>query len=210
MSMSKSCEALYLREVVHRTGNVLQMAIAAVHLVKRGQPRHLEEAMTRLEGAAALHGLLVQRGEGFVELGKQVELTCDAAGRAAGASDEIELVLDADTLICDAEDARRMSMIVAELVGNCVRHAFPDGQGSILIELRDDGRYTGIMVEDDGACGGWVRPGGQGCAIVDELAAVMRGRVRRQKTPGGSSRIEIVMPSLALGSGSNLPVAHSR
>jgi len=198
---TECCQALYVRELAHRTANVLQRAIAAVHMSRRGNPDHLDDAMDCLSGAAELHSILSEQGVGPVDLGDRVKLVAIMTGQACGATAAIQLVFDADTLVVSSEAARRVAMIVSELVGNSIKHAFPGEVGSILVVIRDDGRHTGVMVEDEGVGEGWSRPGGQGHGIVDGLARSLGGEARRRRLPSGGARVEILMPSLAIVSG---------
>ena len=196
--------SLYVRESAHRTANVLQGAMAALRICRRGSEVDLDAALDRLEGAADLHAILAIGGNQSVDLGKHLDDACVATGRAAGASDDVELMLDAPSMPVRAEDARRVAMIVTELVGNSIRHAFEDGKGCIRVAVRNNARRTCVLVEDDGRCEGWSRPGGQGYDIVDELARSLGGEVRRDRTAGNSSRVEVVLPTIATV---NRPVA---
>lgn len=187
-----------MRELSHRTANALQRAIAAVHLSRRGNLDHLDDAMECLSGAAELHSILAEHGLDPVDLAERLKLVAMMTRQACGAAAVVQLVFDADRVIVSTEDARRVSMIVSELVGNSIRHAFPDQVGSILVLVRDDGRHTGVMVEDDGVCEGWSRAGGQGIGIVDDLARALGGATKRTILPSGGSRVQIVIPSIAL------------
>ncbi len=204
MPMSECNEAIYVRELSHRTANVLQAAIAAVHLGRRGGTRFLDEAMERLNGAAELHVILARKDDVAIDLGERVADVCLATRKVEGASEGVDFVFDLEEVLVAGEDARRIGMIVSELVGNSIRHAFPEGRGWIMIALKDDGFTSGIVVEDNGVCEGWSRPDGQGCGIVDALAKGIGGDVRRMRTPGGSSRVEVVLPTRAIAAG---PVA---
>lgn len=191
-------DALYAREMAHRTANVLQRALAAVHLSRRGNPDHLDHAMECLAGASELHALLIDRSMEPVDLGERLKLVALSTGRACGADATVELAFDVQTLVVAAEHARRISMILSELVENSVRHAFRGAPGSILVFIRDDGWHTGLLVEDDGLCESWARAGGQGHAIVDGLARSLGASVRRGRSDAGGARVELVMPSVAL------------
>ena len=193
-----SCEdAIYARELAHRTASVLQQAMAAVHLAKRNGPGQLETAMARLSAAAELHKELDRAAPGIVDGADSLRRTCWAALKSAGAHDDLELDIDLETVMVDSGAVRPMLMIAAELVANSARHAFADGCGHIRVALKDDGHTTELLVADDGVCAGWRRPGGQGNGIVDDLAAAMGGAVDRQLSAHGSSRIIVRVHSLA-------------
>ena len=198
MKTGNHCDAvLYAQELSHRTANLLQQAISALHLAGRGDTRHMNLAIDRLTGAGDLQRMLGDTGSGCVDLTGTLLAVCQAVGRMTGTDDAVSLVVEGDPLLVHGQAARRMSMIVAELVGNSIRHGLRQGPGSIVVAMRDDGVHTTIVVEDDGVVGGWSRPGGQGRGIVDALAAGIGGHVRRDATAGGSSRVEVTVPSIA-------------
>lgn len=189
-------ETIYARELSHRTANVLQQAIAVVHFGRRGGTG-LDAALRQLTGAADLHRLLGEPASGMVEIADLLERACWSMASAAGAGEDIRLDVGCDAFIADAFASRPVLILATELVANAIKHAFPDGRGSIMVALRDDGMHTSLVVEDDGVCSGWWRPGGQGLGIIDALASSAGGSVTRTLTPGGSSRIEVLMPSIA-------------
>jgi len=189
-------EALYAKELSHRAANALQQAIAAVHLSRRGGA-DLDDVMVRLHATAALHQVLGRSNGGLVNAADQISDVCAATVIAAGASDDVTVAIDLDDVLAETSTMRPVLMIVAELVSNAVNHAFPENAGIIHLEMRHSGMTTLLVVEDDGVCGGWYRPGGQGGGIVDALASSAGGRVTRSLTPGGASRIEVILPSLA-------------
>lgn len=192
---------IYVKELGHRTSNILQVAMFALGRGLQARPELLSQAVDQLRGAADLNRMLAGQTAGIAGLGAHLMQVCAATGRSVGTGEEIELQLDVPTLIVDMEDARCLGMIVSELVANSIKHAFPEGRGAISIAVRDDGDHTFIMVEDDGHCAGWSRPGGRGREIVDGLARRMNGRVRRVLTPAGSSRIQVMTRSVAIVAG---------
>lgn len=188
--------ALYAKELSHRAANALQHAIAAVHLSRRGGA-HLEEAEERLRATAALHGFLDDARHRLVEAADQISDVCAAVVIGAGAGDTVDVLADLDGVMADKAALRPLLMIVAELVGNSVRHAFRDGGGIIQVTMRHRGMVTEIAIEDDGICAGWHRHGGQGGGIVDDLVRSLGGKIGRSVTPRGSGRVEIAVPSVA-------------
>lgn len=185
------------RELSHRTANILQIAITALQLGRQGRSDVVGSALEQLSASAEVNRLLTPTGGDPVDLVDQMVKVCAATGRSLRSGDGVELIIDSPKLIASADKARRLSMIAAELVSNSVRHAFRDGEGSILLAIRDDGVNTGLLVEDDGCCHGWTRSAGQGRGIVDALAASMGGSVRRSLSAKGALRVEVLVPTLA-------------
>jgi two-component sensor histidine kinase len=199
-------QAVYAKELSHRAANALQQAIAAVHLSRR-EGVDLDEVMDQLQATAALHHALGQSRGGLVNAADQISDVCAASVAAAGAGDDVTVAIDLDDVVADMAVIRPILMIVAELVANAIRHAFPESTGTVHLEMRHSGMSTFLVVEDDGVCGGWHRPGGQGGGIVDALASSAGGRVIRSVTPGGSSRVELILPSLSAAAAS--PMGHA-
>jgi two-component sensor histidine kinase len=195
---SRQCaHAIFEREVTHRTANLLQHAFAAVNMSRRGDKSYVDEALRRLAGASELHRLLGPSRPILIDLAETIECTCEATLRATGASEWVLPHYDLDSTLVDSAASRPLLMAVAELFGNSIRHAFPERQGSVLVALRDRGDSMVLAIEDDGVCAGWWRPEGQGHEIVDDLAAMIGGRIDRSITAGGSSRIKITFPTLS-------------
>ena len=192
--------SLFGKELAHRTANLLQGAIATVSLCQRGRSSHVEDAVRRLTAAVRLHHLLGASHVGLVQLSDTLPDACSAAVAAHAADDRVHLYVDCPDTLADAEAARVLLMVAAELVGNSVRHAFGTGSGSVLVVLTTSGLESRLLVEDNGTCTRWTRKGGQGCGIVDDLARAMGGTVSRIRTQGGSSRVVVSMPRLAAAS----------
>ncbi|WP_171009343.1 ATP-binding protein [Sphingomonas sp. 2SG] len=189
-------EGIYARELAHRTANILQHAIAALHLASRGDTRHTWQAIERISGAADLQRILAGEDGDGTEIGEHIADVCRAVRRMNATDAPIDVVVRSERMLLDGRSARRMGMIVAELVGNAIRHGVRDRGGTVTVTLRRT-RFGGrLAVEDDGAGGGWVRNGGQGHGIVNALAGSLGGHVRRSRTRSGLSRVEVTTPPL--------------
>lgn len=187
----RSADGIYDRELTHRTANLLQQAIAALHLASRGDRSHAAAAIERITGAAELQRLLGSTGSEQAELTAYLAAICSALTKMHGAENAIELRLDSSRVGAGEKFTRCVGMIVAELVGNAIRHAFQARGGRITVTMRDDGDHGALIVEDNGVGGGWTRAGGQGHGIIDALARDLSGTVQRSRTPEGLSRVEI-------------------
>src|SRR5262245_2911525 len=80
-----------------------------------------------------------------------------------------------------------------ELVTNAVRHAFPDGNGGIRVELLRAGKFVECRVLDNGSAAASFQPG-RGLKIVNELTKALDGRFDQKFRIGGSASI-VVFPS---------------
>jgi two-component sensor histidine kinase len=190
-------EVLYAQEFTHRAGNMLQVAIAALNYGHSDGERGIAKALDVLTGTADLHRLLTGTRIPIVDLEEFLLDVCDAMRRSLGKQADVEICVFVPTLPVVAEDAMKVAMMIAELVGNSMRHAFQDGGGWITVEADDDGIRTDIIVQDDGICKDWTRSGGQGRGIVDAIAGNLGGSARRSITEKGSLRVDIALPSIA-------------
>jgi len=190
-------EILYAQEFTHRAGNMLQVAIAALHYGQSGGERGIAKALDVLTGTADLHRLLTRMQMPVVDLEEFLLDVCDAMRRSLGKQADVEICVFVPAVPVLAGNAMKVAMMIAELVGNSMRHAFRDGGGWITVEADDDGIRTDVIVEDDGRCEDWTRSGGQGRGIVDAIAEDLGGSARRSITKKGSLRVDIALPSIA-------------
>lgn len=191
--------SIYARELCHRTSNLLQQALAALHFAARGRAQLLPAAIDRLSGAADLQQLLAPSDNAMIDLCEHLRVVCAAVCKMTGAQDTVKFVLDGSPLHVAGSVARVIAMAVSEVVGNAIRHGIANRiGGSVILTVRDEGERTTISVDDDGpGGGGWSRPGGQGCGIVDALIGELGGEVRRERLKTGLTRVRMDMVSLA-------------
>jgi two-component sensor histidine kinase len=94
-------------------------------------------------------------------------------------NDAITLSYDSDPVFLDLDVVTALGIVVAELVTNCYDHAFPGGEGSIIVSLRrvaGDGKVATLTIRDNG-------PGftpaaeskRQGIGLVQRLIEQVRG-----------------------------------
>ena len=99
---------------------------------------------------------------------------------------KIDLVLAAPRLWLQSDQCWLLGMIVYELVTNAARHAFPDGNGGIRVELLRAGKFVECRVLDNGSAAANFQPG-RGLKIVDELTKALDGRFDQEFRSGGSA-----------------------
>jgi two-component sensor histidine kinase len=183
-----------LREVHHRVKNNLQ-AIWGVIQVERSRLSdarardRLEVIGHRLSVLGAIHQQLyasdnLQRidcARNLEELGLRL---ADLHGRNG-----IDIMVDADPILCDLDTALPIGLIANELINNCYRHAFPAcacgdaggggncGGGRIEVSLRDLEDGIELEVADDGAGMTQAHSDGIGTIIVKALAGQIDGTV---------------------------------
>ncbi|MCK8784025.1 response regulator [Roseomonas sp. NAR14] len=201
--------AMLLREVNHRVANSLQLIASLTRLQEntltdpaaRGA---LAEMRSRVAAVAQVHRRLYTSDDvnnvalddylaGLVgELERSMALTPQGCG----------ISLDAEPLSVPTDKAVSLGVIVAELVTNAVKYAYPEGGGPIRIRLRAPrGSAPGgepasragdatLTVEDDGIGSGGAGPTrgtGLGRRVVEALAGSLGGRVEAQERSRGTA-----------------------
>jgi len=180
-------KAIALQEVQHRVANSLQI-IASVILqsarnVQSEESRgHLRDAHNRVMSVAALQQQLATSRVGDVELGPYFKQLCDSLGASMIQNhDQLTLEVDIDDSVVEANISISLGLLVTELVINCLKHAFPEGQkGRIIVAYRREGAGWTLCVRDDGI-GMHAHKGkakaGLGTSIVQALAKQLKSVV---------------------------------
>jgi two-component sensor histidine kinase len=117
-----------------------------------------------------------------------------------GSQGNVTIKVDACPLQVGLDFAIPLGLLVTELVGNSLKHAFPDGDGNINVSLQTDGRYNlTLIVSDDG------RPSldpdatqpakpGLGMSIMKGLVAQLEGTMIVRTESGTTTEIRTRMP----------------
>ena len=116
------------------------------------------------------------------DFGTYLKSLCVNLGEIQDANtDHINLICDGDTLMLDLDMVTALGIIVAELVTNSYDHAFPDGNGTIRVDLvsnPDAPGATRLTVTDDGT--GFVEQVGSkrhGVGLVRRLVEQIGGNI---------------------------------
>ena len=181
--------ALATREIAHSAMNGFT-AIEAV-LAQGGRAaadaharRVLDRAATRVRATAAVQRLLFRQAahDAEVDLGGHLLALCDELGRAF-LDRRIGLCLETGILV-PPEGAAAVGAIVAELVINAAKHAFPDpaNTGQVLVHLSRHGVHGYRLEAEDDGCGlpagfDLQRSRGLGTGIVTAMARQLCGAV---------------------------------
>jgi two-component sensor histidine kinase len=142
------------RELQHRVANNLQFIAALLHLQRKlplGKDEALASANVRLEIMGRIHRKLYDPANADRPI---TDFLRDLSGdliQSAGKSNVMLKVVDA-TLKLSFEKVIPLALIVAEVVTNSLKHAFPDGRnGTITIALRGEPvPLCTLTVADDG------------------------------------------------------------
>jgi two-component sensor histidine kinase len=173
---------ILLEEVIHRTKNILQLAVSVLgeeadcardprsqHIVRNVQKQlvALCQSQSRLFGPnIAGRSLGVRIGEICLSV---VGSFPSRAGRIAIATDVAEISLDRQQDVC-------ISLILQELLTNALKHAFPGGlQGMITVSLRAEALDCHLTVRDNGVGRLEKAAPSTGLTLVNDLAAALGG-----------------------------------
>ena len=204
-------KAALLKEVHHRVKNNLQVITSLLRLeAGRSTVTDTKEVLGYMRGRirtmAQLHESLYRSGTfASVDLGvylsqvatqafKTQELHCGA----------VRLTLNLDSLQSDMDQATAAGLLLNELISNCLKHGFPEGQtGEVNVELKPahdqdtppDGRWclrvrdTGVGLPPDFED---KRKASLGLQLVTDLSHQLGGTLEIDSVPGAGARFKLV------------------
>lgn len=196
-------ERLY-RDLAHRVRNDFQLVSSLLRLQARRAPQEvrtaLELAGQRIQSMAALHEALHREGDvGTVSLDRYLEFFSRWITRHWVGRRPVALHLDAIPVTLDGKRALPLGMAVAEMVGNALKHAFPDGRrGNIHVALLREGAELVLSVEDDGAgmeALAVMRSSGFGMTLLQSCARQVEGELLTEHRP--RTRFSLRFPEVA-------------
>ncbi len=200
---------ILLQEVNHRVANSLQL-IAALTTLQQGavtdpEARHaLAEVRNRVMAVAQVHRRLYTSADvRRVSLHDYLGGLIEEIGRSVeGGRHRFRFELDLAPVTVPTDTAVKVGVVVAELVTNAIKYAYPKDQGGpIRVALAQQAETGVLAVEDDGvgipgsaaACADQVQQGGVGQRIMQAMASALKGQVEVQpKRPG--TRIQLIFP----------------
>ncbi len=173
-----------LRELQHRIKNTLAMisGIVSYSATNSSSPEavaSLESVLARIRSVSDLYSLLYS-SESQGEVGLDEHFGKVVAGLESLAKG-IRITTAFDPVAVSATDAAPLGIMLAELVTNAVKYAFPRGQGGVIsLALRRTAGGARLEVADDGV---GLPPGfvlglnsGTGLTLVSGLAGQVEGR----------------------------------
>jgi two-component sensor histidine kinase len=181
----KARAKILFRELQHRVANNLQFVASLLRLEKGAAGANspaliaIKAAQTRLNLMSQVHRRLHSPEIFDQVIGAHLEALCTDLIKASDIP-QIRLLVTAEPIDFDLDSLMSVSLIVAELVTNSLKHGFVGrSDGKIEVTLRERERICTLVVADNGAGvqgrlpnGG---PSGLGQGILASLAAQLRG-----------------------------------
>ncbi|MGE5547382.1 MAG: sensor histidine kinase [Solirubrobacterales bacterium] len=145
-----------LAEVHHRVRNNLQtivslLAIEAEKVDSAQAKKAFSDALARIQAIGLVHHQLYESREfGRIDISRYVRELCTSLA-SSWAPEGVRLLYSLPQYLCEPDRVIPLGMVISELVINALRHAFPDGRGTVKVTMRE--KRAGILeleVADDG------------------------------------------------------------
>jgi two-component sensor histidine kinase len=143
-------------EIAHRIKNNLQIVVGLIGHEARRTPAQCaqgyETMQARIVAIAQLYDLISHSGHGQTVPvdGYLRRIVATLTASLLEETSNIEIEVDAEALEIDPERAVPFGLLVNELATNAVKHAFPDGEGRIVLRVRRIGEQIELCVSDNG------------------------------------------------------------
>lgn len=184
-------------ELAHRIKNSLQIISSFVSLELRQAAEPCVggyRAMQARIGAVAQLYDLISRSAAFgpVRVDDYLKgLAASISSSLLGEGSKIHISVDAEPLAIAAERAVTLGLIVNELATNAVKHAFPDGEGQIVLGFGYRDGEVVVTVSDNGvglaATSASSAGAPQGSRFVDAFARQIGGTLAKASGASGST-----------------------
>lgn len=151
-------KGLLLKEIHHRVKNNLQIIISLFNLqsgfiTDKEAYRALREGQDRIKSIALIHDRFYQEeGTSRIDFDGYIKRLCDNLLISAGVNrDRISLVIKAERIALDIDQAVPCGLIINEVINNSIRHAFPgEKSGTIEIIFKQEGNQVLLQIGDNG------------------------------------------------------------
>jgi two-component sensor histidine kinase len=195
-------EAL-LREVNHRVANSLALVSSFMHLQAHAlsdpaAKQMLHDALARISAVAGVHRRLYTSSDvRSVEVNAYLEGLVEELGASASDRCVVQFSPVTSQVHVPTDRAVSLGVIVAELLTNAVKYAYPSGAGEVRVILTcPDDDSLQVCVEDDGV--GWSGEGapqgsGLGTRIIRAMAQSLQAEVR-YLAPGRGTCVVVKLP----------------
>ena len=200
-----------LKEIHHRVKNNLQVISSLVNLQADGTSDEtvravLRDVTHRVRSMALVHEKLYQSADlAHIDFAEYARSLLGYLWRAHGAkAAAVRLTFDLESLSLPVDAAVPCGLILNELAGNALKHAFPDQSvGDVAVSLHlDANRLVSMSVRDNGV--GlpegldWRQARSLGLRLVQMLAGQLHGTSELNRLDGTEFLITFKLPETAL------------
>jgi PAS domain S-box-containing protein len=198
-------------EISHRIKNNLQIIIGLIAFEARSTPAVYVQGyaamQARIGAIAQLYDLISQSSRGRTiavdaylrEIAKT--MTASLLGEGSGIGIEVR----AEALEIDPDYAVPFGLLVNELATNAIKHAFPGGEGRIVLSVGHVGDQIELSVADNGVGMKTKNLGGtserRGSDYVAIFVRQLRGAIVPPKSKGRGTTVTIRFPLLLISPG---------
>jgi two-component sensor histidine kinase len=187
------------RELQHRVANNLQFVAALLQLRRKtlepdsAGAHALDAAQTRLDMMSRVHRRLHDPTSVDQPVGQYLEALCRDLIEASDTPD-VRLTVTAQPVVLSLDALMSLSLIVAELVTNSLKHAFQGrAGGAITIVLAEEPNACSLTVTDDGPGlprnFGKTKTSSLGQGILQSLASQLHGKISFEPGPGTVAKL---------------------
>ena len=159
LSSSFDEKVILLREIHHRVKNNMQVIVSLLRMHSRrindaNLGKVFEECRDRINAMSLIHESLYQSDDlAKIDFKVYLKKLCRNLRQAYGASSKgISLTVGKCDVALNMDQGIAIGMVIAELISNAFKHAFPLGKGgNVSINLSElDAENVKLMIKDDG------------------------------------------------------------
>jgi two-component sensor histidine kinase len=191
---------ILLREIHHRVKNNLQfisslLGLQSEHIDDDTALSALQDGQNRVQSMALIHQNLYQE-DNLTGVGVKdyfIKLIRNLFDSYNIRNDSVDLMLEVDELNLDVDTVIPVGLIVNELVSNCLKYAFPDGQGMILVSLKEEDNELCLMVKDNGRGITGLEKSNLGTSFGYRLIKVLQGQMKATLEVSANQGTQVIM-----------------
>jgi two-component sensor histidine kinase len=199
LAAANEAKDVLLRELEHRTKNNLAIMSSLLHFQARASLSRetqdaLKAAAARVRLMADLHNFLKpSESRRLIAMDRYLRELFDKMEEFQGRA-SVSLSLNAEPIDLPESAALSVAIVVNELVTNSLKHAFPDGIGTVSVALRKDGGDLLLEVSDDGVGSSADAEQGMGSRLVQAMARQLNGALTREAGSGCRTVLRMPLP----------------